>query len=71
MELDDSVLWARSRAGDADAFTVLFERHAKAIYNYCFRRTGDWSAAEDLLSLVFLEARRRRDKALPQGKVLP
>jgi RNA polymerase sigma-70 factor (ECF subfamily) len=71
MELDDSMLWARSRAGDADAFTVLFRRHAKAIYNYCFHRVGDWSAAEDMVSLVFLEAWRRRDKELPADKVLP
>jgi RNA polymerase sigma factor (sigma-70 family) len=71
MESDDSVLWSRSLAGDADAFTALFERHAKAIYNYCFRRLGDWGAAEDMLSLVFLEAWRRRDQELPQGKVLP
>jgi RNA polymerase sigma factor (sigma-70 family) len=67
----DSALWWRAGAGDADAFARLFERHAKAIYNYCFRRTGDWSAAEDLLSIVFLEAWRRRDKYLPPGKVLP
>lgn len=71
MELDDSVLWARSAEGDTGAFALLFERHAKAIYNYCFRRIGDWSAAEDLLSVVFLEAWRRRDKPLPPGKVLP
>lgn len=71
MEHDDSVLWARSREGDADAFALLFERHAKAIYNYCFRRIGDWGAAEDLLSIVFLEAWRRRRKELPPDKVLP
>ena len=71
MELDDSVLWARSADGDTGTFALLFERHAKAIYNYCFRRVGDWSAAEDLLSVVFLEAWRRRDKRLPPGKVLP
>jgi RNA polymerase sigma-70 factor (ECF subfamily) len=71
MELDDSTLWAHARAGDADAFTALFRRHAKAIYNYCFRRLGDWSAAEDALSLVFLEAWRRRDTELPSDKVLP
>jgi RNA polymerase sigma-70 factor (ECF subfamily) len=68
---DDSTLWSRSGAGDADAFALLFERHANAIYNYCFRRVGDWSAAEDLLSVVFLEAWRRRHKDLPPGKVLP
>lgn len=71
MEPDDSTLWERSRAGDADAFTALFELHAKAIYNFCFRRTGEWAAAEDLVSLVFLEAWRRREKELPPGKVLP
>jgi RNA polymerase sigma-70 factor, ECF subfamily len=71
MELEDSVLWARSGEGDVDAFTTLFERHAKAIYNYCFRRVGDWGAAEDLLSIVFLEAWRRRGKRLPPGRVVP
>lgn len=67
----DADLWARSRAGDRDAFGLLFERHAKAIYNYCFRRVGSWSAAEDLLSVVFLEAWRRRRVELPPDKVLP
>jgi RNA polymerase sigma factor (sigma-70 family) len=67
----DDLLWWSARNGDAEAFATLFERHAKAIYNYCFRRVGDWSAAEDLLSVVFLEAWRRRDKELPPGKVLP
>jgi RNA polymerase sigma factor (sigma-70 family) len=71
MEPDDSALWSRARSGDADAFGMLFERHANAIYNYCSRRVGDWATAEDLLSVVFLEAWRRRDKALPPGKVLP
>ncbi len=71
MEPDDSILWARSRAGDADAFGLLFEQHAKAIYNYCFRRLGDWAAAEDMLSIVFLEAWRHRGKELPPDKVLP
>lgn len=71
LELDDSALWSRSRAGDANAFGLLFERHATAIYNYCFRRVGDWATAEDLLSVVFLEAWRRRDKELPADKVLP
>ena len=71
VQADDSVLWERARTGDADAFTTLFERHATAIYNYCFRRVGDWSVAEDLLSIVFLEAWRSRRKQLPPGKVLP
>ena len=71
MEPKSSSLWAQAQAGDADAFGLLFERHAKAIYNFCCRRTGSWDAAEDLLSIVFLEAWRRRDQELPSGKVLP
>jgi RNA polymerase sigma-70 factor, ECF subfamily len=64
-------LWEQIRAGDADAFGLLFERHARAIYNYCFRRTADWAVAEDLTSIVFLEAWRRREKELPPDKVVP
>jgi RNA polymerase sigma factor (sigma-70 family) len=71
MEPSDGDLWARSRAGDPHAFGVLFERHAKLIYNYCFRRIGDRETAQDMLSMVFLEAWRRRDKELPSDKVLP
>lgn len=68
---DDSLLWQRVRTGDAEAYGLLFERHADAIANYCFRRVGDWATAEDLLSIVFLVGWRRRDKQLPPGKVLP
>ena len=65
----DDELWLRARRGDPEAFGVLFERHSRAIYNYCFRRTADWATAEDLLSIVFLEAWRRREKDLPPGMV--
>ncbi|WP_308249706.1 RNA polymerase sigma factor [Sphaerisporangium fuscum] len=68
----DTELWARAADGDTEAFGVLFDRHAPAVYNHCFRRTADWSEAEDLTSVVFLEAWRRhrelrpdRDSALP------
>jgi RNA polymerase sigma-70 factor (ECF subfamily) len=71
MEPSDGTLWHRSRGGDSEAFGILFERHAKTIYNFCFRRLGDWAAAEDMLSTVFLEAWRRRDVDLPSEKVLP
>lgn len=71
MEVDDSVLWSRARTGDSEAFGMLFERHARTIYNFCFRRVGNWATAEDLVSIVFLEAWRRLDKPLPKGKELP
>jgi RNA polymerase sigma factor (sigma-70 family) len=62
----DASLWERSRAGDAVAFGQLFDRHGRAIYNFCFRRTADWSAAEDLASATFLHAWRRRSEVSVQ-----
>ena len=68
----DGELWRRAASGETEAFGVLFERHAPAVYNYCFRRTGEWAVAEDLTSVVFLEAwRRRNDVVLAGEKVLP
>ncbi|MCX2185005.1 RNA polymerase sigma factor [Streptomyces sp. SKN60] len=58
---------ARLRAGDEGAFGTLFHDHATSVYNHCFRLTGDWSAAEDCTSLVFLEAWRLRSKIQPEG----
>jgi RNA polymerase sigma factor (sigma-70 family) len=68
----DDALWARAAAGEPEAFGLLYERHARSIYNYLFRRCADWALAEDLTSVVFLEAyRRRADVELGEGKVLP
>lgn len=56
----DRELWQRVRKDDREAFAFLFERYADSVYNYCFRRSGDWAAAEDIVSSVFVEAWRRR-----------
>lgn len=57
----DQDLWLLVRdQDDAAAFGALFDRHVHRVYNFCFRRTADWSAAEDLVSVVFLTAWRRR-----------
>jgi len=53
-----SQLRARARAGDADAFGAVFDACAKSVYNHAFRLTGDWSAAEEVMSMTFLEAWR-------------
>jgi RNA polymerase sigma-70 factor (ECF subfamily) len=69
---NDAELWRLAARGDASAFGVLFERHSRAVYNFCFRRTGDWTVAEDLTSVVFLEAWRRRGEVrLKDGRALP
>jgi RNA polymerase sigma-70 factor (ECF subfamily) len=69
---DDGQLWQRVLRGDSQAFGVLFERHANAVFAYCLRRVGSWQAAEDLTSVVFLETwRRRHDVALDGPSILP
>jgi RNA polymerase sigma-70 factor, ECF subfamily len=66
METDRQLL----RHADPAMFGTLFERHGRAVYNYCFRQTADWSAAEDLTSIVFLEAWRRRKEVRIHGDTL-
>jgi RNA polymerase sigma-70 factor (ECF subfamily) len=71
-DVPDSALWHRARDHDGTAFGELFERHATAVYNHCFRRTASWSTAQDLTSIVFLETwRRRRDVRLHNDSILP
>jgi RNA polymerase sigma-70 factor (ECF subfamily) len=53
---------ARIHAGDPNAFRDLFDEHVRLVYNHAFRLTGNWSAAEDVVSLTFLEAWRLRDR---------
>jgi RNA polymerase sigma factor (sigma-70 family) len=58
----DTELLARAERGEADAFGALFERHGPAVLQFCFRRTADAALAEDLTSIVFLEAWRKRGR---------
>jgi RNA polymerase sigma-70 factor (ECF subfamily) len=71
-ELADVELWDLAVDGDHEAFGALFERHARSVYNHCFRRTASWADAEDLTSAVFVEAwRRRRDVDLIDESARP
>ncbi|HUZ36996.1 MAG TPA: RNA polymerase sigma factor [Streptosporangiaceae bacterium] len=63
-------LRARVRAGDPEAFGVLFDECARAVYNHAFRVTGNWSTAEEVVSLTFLEAWRLRGTVRPAGESL-
>jgi RNA polymerase sigma-70 factor (ECF subfamily) len=70
--VSDESLFRASARGEQAAFAELYERHARTIYNYLFRRLADWSEAEDLTAVVFLEAfRRRRDVVVVEGKLAP
>jgi RNA polymerase sigma-70 factor (ECF subfamily) len=68
----DADLWRLIAADDHQAFTELYERHARAVWNHAYRLTASWAAADDLLAQAFLEVWRRRagvqlvrDSALP------
>jgi RNA polymerase sigma-70 factor (ECF subfamily) len=63
-------LRTRLRAGDPDAFGVLFDEYAHAVYNLGLRLTGNWSAAQEVVSLTFLEAWRLRDRIDPGAESL-
>jgi RNA polymerase sigma-70 factor (ECF subfamily) len=67
-EPSDIELWDRAVDGDPESFGVLFERHARSVYNHCFRRTASWADAEELTSAVFLEAWRRRREVRPTNE---
>jgi RNA polymerase sigma-70 factor (ECF subfamily) len=68
----DAELWQRAVLGDADSFGAIFERHGDAIRSYCARRSGSMDTVDDLVSVVFLEAWRRRDAVeIVDGRVLP
>ena len=53
-----------------EGFGELFDAHSREIYNFCFRRTADWSRAEDLTSAV-LAWRRRAEVDLTMEPALP
>ena len=70
--VSDGDLWSQASAHEGAAFAELFERHSEAVYNHCFRRTGSWSLAEDLTSVTFLQAWRRRNQVKLHGdSILP
>jgi RNA polymerase sigma-70 factor (ECF subfamily) len=52
---------------DARELIACWDAHAQQIHRYCFRRTGDAGLAEDLTSIVFLEAWRRRGDVTPSA----
>ncbi|MDN5726162.1 MAG: RNA polymerase sigma factor [Propionibacteriales bacterium] len=54
----------RLKSGSRAAMDELYREHADELYTYCYRRTGSWSAAEDLAASTFLEVWRSRRKVV-------
>ncbi|HTO00842.1 MAG TPA: RNA polymerase sigma factor [Microthrixaceae bacterium] len=59
---EDARLWPRARDGDPEAFGELFDRYADAVYRYAFVRLHSADSAEEIVSIVFSEAWRQRDR---------
>ncbi|WP_235619219.1 RNA polymerase sigma factor [Embleya scabrispora] len=45
----------------------MFQAHHGVVYAHAYRVTGDWAAAEDVVSLTFLEAWRLRERLRDEG----
>lgn len=54
LNINDSELVVRAKAGDHSAFTLIYERYAAPIYRYIYFRVGEAELAEDLQAEVFL-----------------
>src|ERR1700742_3509396 len=62
MELTDLAFVTKARAGDADAYRVLVERHSRTLFRMAFRMTGNEQDAEDVVQESFLRAYRQLGK---------
>jgi RNA polymerase sigma-70 factor, ECF subfamily len=58
MERDETEIVERARAGDAEAFRELVERHGAKVFRLAWRITGDEASAEDAVQETFLRAYR-------------
>ena len=59
---DDTETVARARAGDADAFRRLVERHSRDVFRLAYRMTRNEHDAEDVVQEAFLRAYRNLDQ---------
>jgi len=59
---DEIALVEAAIAGDARAFSALYDRHADRVYRHVYYRVANQSDAEDLTQQVFLQAWRAIDR---------
>jgi len=56
VEITDSEIIKRCRAGDNGAFGGLVEKYQKQVFNAAFRMVGDYDEARDIAQTVFVRA---------------
>jgi RNA polymerase sigma-70 factor (ECF subfamily) len=59
---DDTETVAQARAGDAEAFRRLVERHSRDVFRLAYRMTRNEHDAEDVVQEAFLRAYRNLDR---------
>lgn len=59
---DDEVTLEQARRGDREAFRMLVDRHARAVFRLAFRMTGNEMDAEDMVQETFLKAWKQMAK---------
>jgi RNA polymerase sigma-70 factor (ECF subfamily) len=65
--MDDWKIIAKYQAGDREAFGELYRLWVDRIYNFCYFRTSNKEAAEDLTSDIFLKIYKKAGKLEPFG----
>jgi RNA polymerase sigma factor (sigma-70 family) len=68
----DESEWTKVLFGDGEAFGVIFDRHRSRIFRHSYRLADATTDADDLVSIVFLEAwRKRHSVRFVDGSMLP
>ncbi|HUP49717.1 MAG TPA: sigma-70 family RNA polymerase sigma factor [Thermoanaerobaculia bacterium] len=62
METMEPATVSRAKAGDADAFRLLVERHSRAVFKVAYRMTRNEHDADDVVQEVFLRAYRQMER---------
>jgi RNA polymerase sigma-70 factor, ECF subfamily len=60
----------RAKAGDAEAFGLIYDRYVDSVYRFVYFRVGNRQLAEDLTADTFLRALRRIGSVTWQGRDL-
>jgi RNA polymerase sigma-70 factor (ECF subfamily) len=63
----DSVLIAKAKDGDPEAFGILYERYVPKIYRYIYYRTGNRDDAQDLTAKTFHRALKSIHRYVDRG----
>ena len=69
VQTSDEVLVQLIASGDKKALQILFARHNVRVYRFILRLLGNESAAEDLVSEVFLDVWRKADRFESRSQV--